>query len=171
MRQQIDLGGKDALVELEVKTGHRDTPVVAAQIEKAELKRIEAARSVLAQESTGGNAGSRTGMTFNEFWMRQQQALLAANNRAFPFGGGAVGYQPNIQNISEGGSMSTTAVISGDRRYVRITPFPFFSQIIQVDTFNFVNGTGTTQPGGLGGGVGGAAGGFGGGGFGGGGIQ
>ena len=57
--------------------------------------------------------------------------------------------------------MSGIAIISADRRYVRITPIPFFSQIGDVTTFNFV--TGDTGNGG-GGGAGGILGGGGGGG-------
>ena len=52
-------------------------------------------------------------------------------------GRGAVGFQPVITNLPEGAQFFSTAVISADRRYVRISPFPFFSQIGQVDTFNF----------------------------------
>ena len=60
--------------------------------------------------------------------------------------------------------MTATVVVSADRRYVRITALPLFSQIGDVTTFNFGNG-GTTNNnnnnggGGGGGGVGGQAGG------------
>ena len=81
----------------------------------------------------------------------------------------AVGFQPQITQLPEGASLSTLAIISADRRYVRISPAPFFSQIGDVSTFNFVDGTGGTTggaaggaAGGVGGGAaGGAAGGFG----------
>ena len=75
---------------------------------------------------------------------------------------GAVGFQPQITQLPEGAGMTTLAIISADRRYVRISPAPFFSQVGDVTTFNFVTGqegTGT-------GGAGGAALGIGGGGFG-----
>jgi hypothetical protein len=64
--------------------------------------------------------------------------------------------------------MTASAVISADRRYVRISPSPFFSSIGNVQTFNFATGGSSTQPGGVGGGTGtgtGTGGGFGGGGF------
>jgi hypothetical protein len=60
--------------------------------------------------------------------------------------------------------MSATAVISADRRFVRISPQPLFSGISEVNTFNFVSGQGGQTEGGTGGT------GFGGGGFGGGGL-
>ena len=61
----------------------------------------------------------------------------------------------------------SSAVISADRRYVRVAPSPNFTQVTEVNTFNFVLGSGSTQQQGQGG-VGG--GGFGGGGIGGGGV-
>ena len=36
--------------------------------------------------------------------------------------------------------MSVTGVVSGDRRYVLLAPFPNFTDIIAVDTFNTVSG-------------------------------
>ena len=56
-------------------------------------------------------------------------------------GNGAVGFQPIIQVISEGVSMSAMAVISGDRRYVKINAQPVFNSITDVFTFSFVNGS------------------------------
>ena len=40
--------------------------------------------------------------------------------------------------------MSASAVISADRRYVRINAVPFFSSIGPVSTFNFATGAGGT---------------------------
>jgi len=70
---------------------------------------------------------------------------------------GAVGFEPQITVLPQGASLTGIAIISADRRYVRITPAPFFSQIGQVRTFNFI--TGTSAPGGGGGAGGGGAGG------------
>lgn len=85
----------------------------------------------------------------------------------------ATGFQPIVQFFPDGVSLTVTAVISADRRYVRLTLFPFFSNIVDVFAFTFAGGGfGGGQIGGLGGGLGGAGfgGGFGGGGFGGGGF-
>ena len=57
----------------------------------------------------------------------------------------------------------SSAVISADRRYVRVAPSPNFTQVTEVNTFNFVLGSSSSQS------VGGAGGGFSGGGIGGGG--
>jgi hypothetical protein len=60
--------------------------------------------------------------------------------------------------LPEGANFSTNAVISADRRYVRMSPSPTFSQVTEVSTFNFVTGNSTSQPqtggGGFGGGIG-----------------
>jgi hypothetical protein len=56
--------------------------------------------------------------------------------------GGGVGFQPVISNIMEGASMNAAAVVSGDRRYVRIAVTPVFSTITDVFTFSFVNSGG-----------------------------
>jgi hypothetical protein len=99
------------------------------------------------------------------------------------FGRGAVGYQPIITTLPEGVNLFARAVVSADRRYVRITAVPLFSGVGQVTQFNFsgpgAGGTGAAGggAGGIGGGAGGAggigggagAGGIGGGGIGGGG--
>jgi hypothetical protein len=52
--------------------------------------------------------------------------------------GGAVGYQPQITVIPAGTFMNVTnAVVSSDRRYVRISPSPNFMSIGDVTTFTF----------------------------------
>jgi hypothetical protein len=81
-----------------------------------------------------------------------------------------VGYEPVIMWIQEGAFMMVTAVISADRRYVRVAPMPNFQAIGEVNTFNTTTGDseslgqGGQGGGGFGGGGGGGGGGFGGGG-------
>lgn len=165
---------RDALVIAEVKTGHRKEPIFEAQLAQVRKDKATASGAVLAQGAVGGaNNGN-----FDSGSYYQQLLLAYANgssgsggngNGGFPpfFRRGAVGYRPNIQVIPAGTFMTTTAVLSGDRRYVRVTPSPFFMDIVAVDTFNFVTGdTGAGGGGGLGGGAGGGGGlgGFGGGG-------
>jgi uncharacterized membrane protein YgcG len=112
-------------------------------------------------------------------WLRDDSSLAAfaasRGNGAFAVAAGnrfrpGVGYQPVITVLPEGAMMFASAVISADRRYVRISPFPQFSTIRSVTTFSIQGGQTNTAPnvgGAGGGGLGG--GGFGGGGFGGGG--
>ncbi len=57
----------------------------------------------------------------------------------------AAAQQPVIVVLSEGTSLSVQAVVSPDRRYVRLTVVPFFSQIGDVDTFTFEGSTTSTS--------------------------
>jgi general secretion pathway protein D len=58
----------------------------------------------------------------------------------------AAAYQPVIVVLNEGTALNVQAVVSADRRFVRLTLVPFFSQIGDVDTFTF-NGRVTTDSG------------------------
>lgn len=49
----------------------------------------------------------------------------------------AAAHQPVIVVLSEGTSLSVQAVVSPDRRFVRLTLVPFFSSIGEVSTFTF----------------------------------
>ena len=55
----------------------------------------------------------------------------------------AAAQQPVIVVLSEGTFMTVQAVVSNDRRFVRLTIVPFFSKIGDVQTFTF-QGTDTT---------------------------
>jgi general secretion pathway protein D len=57
----------------------------------------------------------------------------------------AAAQQPVIVVLNEGTHMSVQAVVSSDRRFVRMTLVPFFSQIGDVDTFTFTGETSTTE--------------------------
>ena len=55
----------------------------------------------------------------------------------------AAAHQPVITVLSEGTSLSVQAVVSADRRFVRLTLVPFFSQIGDVEEFTFTGKTTT----------------------------
>ncbi len=57
----------------------------------------------------------------------------------------AAAQQPVIVVLSEGTFMTVQAVVSNDRRYVRLTVVPFFSKIGDVQTFTFQGTDTTTQ--------------------------
>ncbi len=56
----------------------------------------------------------------------------------------AAAQQPVIVVLSEGTFMTVQAVVSADRRFVRLTVVPFFSKISDVSTFTFTGTTTTT---------------------------
>jgi len=75
-----------------------------------------------------------------------------------------IGYQPNIQMFGDGTTMTVQAVVSADRRYVRLSVLPQFMNITDVFTFSYLSGgSGGGNTGGTGGGIGGGGGGTGGG--------
>ncbi len=158
VRQQIPLGEKDALVNFNLKEGRRTEPLDQAQVAIVAANQREVGKGILAQQ---------LGSVSDPDAFRDVAVARNLQRRGLPFfRNGAVGYQPVIQTLPEGTNMSVTAVVSADRRYVRITPSPLFSTIPSVETFNFATGNNQQQQGGgnQGGGLGGG-GGFGGGGF------
>ncbi len=58
----------------------------------------------------------------------------------------AAAHMPIIVVLNEGTSLNVQAVVSNDRRFVRLTLVPFFSQIGEVETFTF-DGKTTTSTG------------------------
>ena len=166
---------KDSIVVAEVKSGHRKEPIVNAQLARVQ-KRMAEAGAVLAQvmpnknDSPNSDSGSAYQRLLASYAAGQNG--IGGRNGQFPFiGRGVVGYRPVITVIPEGTFDSSSAVISGDRRYVYVAPQPNFTEIISVSTFNTFTGSSGLTGGGAGGGAGGgggaqggAGGGFGGGG-------
>ncbi len=81
-----------------------------------------------------------------------QQAFVAdATQRPFVVGvipvvgEFAAAQQPVIVVLNEGTMMTIQAVVSEDRRYVRMTIVPFFTQIGNVDTFTFQGSSSSTS--------------------------
>jgi general secretion pathway protein D len=80
-----------------------------------------------------------------------QQAMVSDTSQS-PFvmsvipvvGDFAAAQQPVIVVLSEGTFMTVQAVVSADRRFVRLTVVPFFSRISAVNTFTFTGSQTTT---------------------------
>jgi hypothetical protein len=176
VQKEIPLTEKDALVIFEVKDGKRKVEIAEAQLANLRDVQRNMRGQVLAQFGPDPILGPQDDGEVLQDLYRDVAALTGGaytgttggvlDPRLDPFRRRAVGFQPQITQLPEGAGMSTLAIISADRRYVRISPAPFFSQIGDVTTFNFVTGS---EGGGTGGGGGGGGGGIGigGGGFGG----
>ena len=76
----------------------------------------------------------RQAVDYRNYLRRQQQAYMYNTRRR------NVGFAPFITWLPKGVSMSAGAVVSPDRRYVRINAQPFFSTIGSVHTFNMKTG-------------------------------
>lgn len=90
----------------------------------------------LSFEQKLGPPDARSRAAVSQFVATQQVVSNVGSN--------AVGYQPVIQTISEGVSLGVRAVISGDRRYVRLSVSPQFTNVTDVFTFGVVEGASTT---------------------------
>lgn len=174
----LDNTNNAAAIIAHVKNGHRTEPIVEAHLAKVRDAKALVGGSVLAQgagnpsnDAAGGDFG--TGDYYQQLLSSYMSSRFNNGSNGRPngqlplMGRGVVGYRPVIVPLPSGAQLFATAVISGDRRYVRITPSPNFFDIVAVDTFNIATGaTGNGGGGGLGGGGGGlgGGGGFGGGG-------
>jgi hypothetical protein len=165
-RQQIELSDKDALIPFDLAQGRRAEPLAEQKVATVAKVQHAIGRAVLAQQldyAVGQSDATRNYVASLVDAQRDNRLIVPLPRR------GAVGYQPQITTLPEGANMTATAVISADRRYVRITPTPIFSLIGEVNTFNFASGAGGTTGGGatggvggggIGGGIGGGGGGF-----------
>lgn len=144
IREQIPLGDKDAMVVFDVAHGRRKEALAEHQVANVAKVQMAVSRAVLAQQLDSASAQSDALQDYaTAVAIAQKQGRWLAPPRR-----GAVGYRPVITTLPEGANMTATAVISADRRYVRITAVPFFSVIGEVQTFNFATGASTTDNGG-----------------------
>lgn len=140
-KKQVALVDGEATAAFELKNGRRTEPLEDQQVANAVAGQMAIGQSILAQQIGGlPQAGSLSGIGNN----RGLNSILPMVPR------GAVGYMPIIITLPEGVNMSAVAVVSADRRYVRCTTQPLFSQIPKVNTFNYVSGSSGTSNGGTG---------------------
>jgi general secretion pathway protein D len=125
-------------------------PATAANFGFAILSDIEV--FFLLQASTGDTRTNVLQAPKVTLFNGQQAVVSDTSQRPFVtsvipvVGDFAAAHQPVITVLSEGTSLSVQAVVSADRRFVRLTLVPFFSQIGDVEEFTF-NGTSTTNTG------------------------
>ncbi len=165
----VDVGQKDALILFQLDEGRRQEPVQAHLLAN-DVKQLALARHLIARQLLAANNSSAAASFVGSRWRPFVGGFRPV------VGSGAVGFMPVVVTLPEGTGLFAQAVVSADRRYVRLTALPFFSFVAEVNTFNMATGVGGLQrnaqgqvagqgQGVFGGGFGGA---FGGGGFGGG---
>ena len=143
IRQQIPVSEQDAVVTFALADGRRKEPLEQAQVAQAIADQSAISNAVLAQQASlldvaaaaaaadatnaGNGLGNGTGTGVNPF---------------FPFTlKGAVGYVVVPTILPEGTYLPAFAVVSADRRYVRILSQPQFTSIPAVTTFNTATGS------------------------------
>ena len=139
IHRQIDLGEKDAVVVFEVAMGRRVEPLGVQQLENLRKTQRAVGNAMLAQQVNQLESSTAV----SEFALARRQA--ARDGRFFvPRRRGMVGSRPIITVLPEGSALTVqSAIVSPDRRYVRISipPFPPISSSIgAVSTFNFATG-------------------------------
>jgi hypothetical protein len=178
-RKQIDLSGDEAVCVVSLEDGRRTEPLEQQQLANAVANQVALQWFwyALNQQQLAGSTGNQVDVN-RQITAQTDYSVVGsmAKSRGKQKGGpglnrvnpffvrGAAGYQPVISTLPQGAQMFTTAVVSADRRYVRVSPLPIFSEVSQVNTFNYFTGASGTSGGAGGGGfgAGGGAGGLGG---------
>ncbi len=147
VRKKIPLDKDQAVVVFELKDGRRKEPLRDQQVANAAEGQLALNRQILAQQLDASlDPATMQALAAGRAAAGNYSSGGSGGNAvdplaAFPFlRGGAVGYQPVIITLPEGANWSPQAVISADRRYVRISGGPIFSGVSQVSTFNMATG-------------------------------
>ena len=123
----VHVAKRDKIVRLSLSQGRRTELV---PIEKREVVQIKRRRGSLRKMLGRMDADShRAGRRFDESRRHSDRHQRGR--------GSQVGFQPIISVLSEGVTSSAMAVVSGDRRYVRISLSPVITSITDVFTFSF----------------------------------
>ncbi len=137
-RQVVVLDGGESAVTWRLADGRRTTPRMVADtdfLQPFELPQQRRPASLLGTDAKVDQVAA-------EFAAEHLPNMPSPAKPGMPAGAGAIGYQSVIQLIPQGASLSAAAVVSADRRYVRIGVVPLFSTITDVFTFTFIGGTG-----------------------------
>jgi hypothetical protein len=131
IHRQIELSDKDAVVVFDVANGRRSEHVAQRQLANLEPKQLAADRAMLNRQLN----------RYEDSLAKRDFVRSRAQQRGWA-GGRPMGFRPVITTLPQGTQLmpGTYAVVSADRRYVRITPQPMFSFIGEVNTFDFGGG-------------------------------
>jgi len=116
-----------------------DTAEAAKVLERFNASRVKAAVVAGDRRSLSAGAGIAAAVRSPGGAGAAAAGVPFAAGAGAGVGPGAVGYTPVVSVVSEGVAMSALAVVSGDRRYVRLSVAPSFSAITDVFTFTFLN--------------------------------
>jgi len=125
-----------ALLAFDLKDGRRTESLEAQQLANDLRGQLAVNRAVLAQQIDSLASSSAVGPQQTSS-QGQSDFVIGGTPEA---NGRNVGFQPVIAVLPSGVTLSVNAVISADRRYVRITALPFFSNVRDVRQFNLIVG-------------------------------
>lgn len=153
-RQSVQLDGPTATLPFSLQNGRRKSrAVVPDSIEKPTGALRIPRREMLAKVRRAGGGVVPAGL--NQFRPAPggpgilAQPGAPAQGFRMPAGSftAGVGFQPVIGFIGEGVSLTAAAVVSADRRFVRISVAPFFNTLREIQTFSFQGGNAGTGQG------------------------
>ena len=144
MKKQLPVVTDEMLFTIELPSGRRRQRLDDAQVAQDIVVQQELSKTILAQQLSAMSNNAAVDSLSNT---RPRNTTPGTIQRPFTTGS-AVGYQPVITTLPEGTNLEATAVISANRKYVRITSTPLFSGIGQVTTFNYSSGGGGGASGG-----------------------
>ncbi|HVC95853.1 MAG TPA: VWA domain-containing protein [Pirellulales bacterium] len=151
--KQLNLKDGDAVAAFDLKEGRRQEPLAQQQVANAVAGQLAVNQQILNQQLNALNDPRVLGSMLRGVNRGNGGVIVNPVNPFFVQG--AVGYMPITSSFPKGAGMFVnSAVVSADRRYVRVNPIPFFVGVTQVNTFNFVTGAGGSSAGGGGGGGG-----------------
>ncbi|MEY3206599.1 MAG: hypothetical protein RLZZ21_2930, partial [Planctomycetota bacterium] len=145
IRKQVPVSADEQVLTVDLPAGRRQQPLADAQVAQDVAVQQAVGKAILSQQL----ASLSDPGTLSELSKSRDATGDAQRQSGVPFFGspGPVGNQPVITTLPEGVNATFRAVVSHDRRYVRVTATPLFSGIGNVTTFNFSGG-------GVGGGMG-----------------
>jgi hypothetical protein len=139
-RQTVVLSEEDAVISFTLENGRRERPRTVSTRWLNPLrdrKMVEATQFLNRPE----NLTPDEAQALRRFLVgRELSFQRIANQTARPFVAGAVGFQPVVTTLNEGSILQANAIVSPDRRYVRLAVNPVFTTLTDVFTFSFVSG-------------------------------
>lgn len=137
--QSVTISGETNVLKFTLKSGRRIELGPELPAELTDTRRPIKTRKQVANQVLQAAYSSDSRLASEEY-LRQQQILMQN------IGNIQAGVQPIVQTVSEGASLAATAIVSPDRRYVRLGLNPTFSAITDVFTFTFAGpGAGANQ--------------------------
>ncbi len=150
-RTVVSLSGLGATVPFMLEDGRRKQLAAVPLKEPATQGATHLSRGqLIARVREVGGGPAAAGQVVAQAGAGQGDA--AAGAFRLPAGAftAGIGFQPVVGLINEGVSLTASAVVSPDRRFVRISVAPFFNTLREIQTFSFQGGPPAPQGNGTG---------------------
>ena len=150
-RQTVRLDGPSVTINFKLEGGRRKqpSPEREKQPEPGSAARTSRQELIAQVRGVAGRAGDAAPVAAQAEVGARGAGQGGAPQPGFRLPAGAftagIGFQPVIGFINEGVSLSALAVVSADRRFVRISVAPFFNTLLELQTFSFQGGAAAQQ--------------------------